>query len=102
MRVPDDQRWRLPVIAHGPLVDDCGDRGSDMGLARARIDQQSLLAAEEKIQEGLLIINAAVFSQNVEVGIVSVNFPFGRIVAGWPSGTPGLGKFAGANATAIR
>ena len=102
MRVSDNERRRLPVIARGPLVDDARDRGSDMSFTCAGVDQESLLATKEKIQEGLLIIDAAVFPQNVEIGIVSVNLPFRRIAAGWPSRTPGLGKFAGSNATAIR
>src|SRR5580698_3617020 len=77
MRVSDNERRRLPVIARGPLVDDARDRGSDMSFTCAGVDQESLLATKEKIQEGLLIIDAAVFPQNVEVGIVGVNLHSG-------------------------
>ena len=101
MRVPDNQGQRLSVIAHGPFFDDSGNRGSYGRLARAGINQQGFLTAEKKIQERLLIIDAAVFPQYVEVGVVSVNLPFGRVIACGPTGAPGFGKLAGANAAAI-
>ena len=101
MRVADNQRRRFSVIAPGPLVDDARNRGRDVRFTRAGVDQQGLFAAEEKIQEGLLVIDAAVLAQNVEVGIVGVNLPLRRVAAGGPAGAPGLGKFAGADAAAI-
>ena len=72
-----------------------------MRFTRAGVDEESLFAAEEKIQERLLIIDAAVFPQNIEVGIVGVNLPFGRVITRRAARTPGLRKFTGANASAI-
>ena len=81
VRVRDHEWDGVALGSLEPLRDQllC-DRG---GVARARagIDQERALAAEEKVEEGLLVMRAAGFAEDVKVGIVLVNLPVGHFQA---------------------
>src|SRR6266699_3810399 len=76
VRVGDDQRNRLATVAPAPLGNRLVYNLRDIGFAGAGVLQQRAILSEEQIQEGLFVVGAAGFAQDIEIGIVSMHLPF--------------------------
>ena len=92
--VGHDERDGVALVALQPLGDQLLRDGGGVARARAGVHQQGALAAEEKIEEGLLVIGAAGFAEDVEIGIVFVDLPVGNFQAVGAAGDPGGGEGA--------
>ena len=87
--VSDDEGDGLALIALQPAGDQLLRDGGGIARARAGVYEQCALIPEEEVEEGLLVVGAAGFAEDVEVGIVFVDLPIGNLQAVGTAGDPG-------------
>ena len=93
--VGHDEWDGVAVVALQPFRDQLLRDGGGVARARAGVHEQGAVTAEEEVEEGLFVVGAAGFAEDVEIGIVFVDLPIGNLQAVGAAGDPRGGERAG-------
>ncbi len=83
-------------------MNDLIEDASAVVFTGAGIDQRSLVVAGHDIEKGLLVVCAAGFTQDVEVGVVFMDLPLGFFHALGATGDPVSGEDASFRTGTVR